>query len=148
MKLSHSLEDYMEAILLLEEKNRVARVKDIAEHLNVQMPSVTGALKTLREKNLVDYQKNSFITLTPEGLTLARQVQDKHNILQRFLSETLGLDPEAADDEACLLEHAVSGRTTLRLQGLVEYLSRGCPGEVPAEPAQWARRLDELTKED
>ena len=58
-QLSTSLEDYLEAIIRLEKANRVARVKDIAGALNVQMPSVTGALKTLRDKGYVDYERNS-----------------------------------------------------------------------------------------
>ena len=70
-ELSASIEDYLEAIGHLEKQNRVARVKDIAERLNVQMPSVTGALKVLRGKGLVNYERNSYITLTEDGLKVA-----------------------------------------------------------------------------
>ncbi len=122
-KLTTSLEDYLEANLFLEEKNRVARVKDIAEYLSVQMPSVTGALKTLRGKELVEYERNSFINLTTEGLKIAKSVREKHNILHDFLKEILHLPEETADDEACKMEHTISQTTAKRIQNLTKYIS-------------------------
>ena len=80
-ELSSSIEDYLEAIGSLERENRVARVKDIAERLDVQMPSVTGALKVLRGKGLVNYERNSYITLTEEGLKIADSISLKHKRL-------------------------------------------------------------------
>ena len=74
-KLTPSLEDYLEAILNLESQYRVARVKDIAKTLEVQMPSVTGAVKNLKEKGLVNYEKNSFISLTDKGMEIAKSIQ-------------------------------------------------------------------------
>ena len=73
-RLSESLEDYLEAILFLENSNKVARVKDIAEKMGVLRGSVTGALKSLSKKGLINYEPYSYITLTKKGTTLARQV--------------------------------------------------------------------------
>ncbi|PIE05043.1 MAG: iron (metal) dependent repressor, partial [Spirochaetales bacterium] len=105
--LTPSMEDYLEAILILEEKNRVARVKDIAEMLSVQMPSVTGALKSLKSRGLVNYEKNSFINLTPSGMETAQAIFYKHKILVEFFSKALGLEGKHAEEEACLIEHAI-----------------------------------------
>ncbi|MBF9017085.1 MULTISPECIES: metal-dependent transcriptional regulator [unclassified Oceanispirochaeta] len=124
IKLTPSLEDYLEAILQLEEKNRVARVKDIAEKLSVQMPSVTGALKNLKSKGMIEYEKNSFINLTDQGKVLAKAVLKKHTILLRFLEQTLFLAPEKAAAEACRIEHSIDQETAKRLENLSSYLTK------------------------
>ncbi|OQY35243.1 MAG: hypothetical protein B6241_01730 [Spirochaetaceae bacterium 4572_59] len=122
IKLTPSLEDYLEAILLLEEKNRVARVKDIAEKLSVQMPSVTGALKNLKSKGMIEYEKNSFINLTPKGSEIAHSILGKHEILVKFLKRGLSLPPELAQKEACMIEHSISQETAQRIKNLTNYL--------------------------
>ncbi len=120
--LSPSQEDYLEAILELENTNRVARVKEIAEYLDVRMPSVSGALKQLKSKGLIDYEKNSFITLTTEGKAQASRVFEKHNQLDSFFREILLLDEKTASSEACSAEHIISKETVDRLSGLSNYL--------------------------
>ena len=87
-KLTPSLENYLEAILFIETRNRVARVKDIADHLKVQMSSVTVALKNLKGKGLVSYEKNSFIVLTEKGKVIAVNTQKKHDIIRFFLENS------------------------------------------------------------
>lgn len=123
-ELSSSIEDYLEAIGSLEKEHRVARVKDIAERLDVQMPSVTGALKVLKVKGLVNYERNSYITLTDEGLKIANSISLKHKRLATFLREVLLLSPEKAQDEACQIEHAVSDETVTRLMHLMEFYEK------------------------
>ena len=121
-ELTPSMEDYLETILLLEQKNRVARVKDIAEKLSVQMPSVTGALKTLKGKELVEYEKNSFINLTSKGLKLAKAILQRHHILVDFFSEGLGLEGDSAEEQACRVEHAISQETAVRFRNLTRWI--------------------------
>lgn len=121
-KLTPSLEDYLEAILQLERKNRVARVKDIASHLQVQMPSVTGALKNLKAKGMIEYEKNSFINLTEEGMVIAESVYEKHNILLSFFQDILLLDETTAEKEGCMVEHNINMETALRIKNLHNYL--------------------------
>ncbi len=87
--LSESLEDYLEVILKLEQAQKVARAKDIAEKMNVQRGSVTGALKNLKEKKLINYEPYSFITLTPKGKKLAREITRRHAVLKDFLFNVL-----------------------------------------------------------
>ena len=72
--LSSSLEDYLEAIFNLTARNDVARSKDIADSLNVAKSSVTGALRTLAEKQLVNYKPYGYVTLTPPGRTVTASV--------------------------------------------------------------------------
>ncbi len=129
-ELTPSMEDYLEAILLLEQKNRVARVKDIAERLSVQMPSVTGALKSLKSRDLVEYEKNSFINLTSKGLKLARAIHHKHTILVDFFSEGLGLDGEYAESQACMVEHAIDEDTAERVRNLTRWIRSKNDGKV------------------
>ena len=138
-KLSPSQEDYLEAILELESSNRVARVKDIADHLNVQMPSVTGALKQLKSKGLIDYEKNSFITLTADGKSLAAKIFERHNSLDQFFREILLLEPETATDEACKAEHSISQETIRRLSRLSGFIKSRIFSEI--SPKKWEQIL-------
>ncbi|MDX9819736.1 MAG: metal-dependent transcriptional regulator [Desulfococcus multivorans] len=122
--LTPSLEDYLEAIYQLERKNRVARVKDIAELMNVQMPSVTGAVKNLKDRKLVNYEKNSYISLSEQGLAIAKSIQGRHSVLRNFLEEILHLEPETAEREACRMEHAISPETAQRFQNCARALKK------------------------
>lgn len=119
--LSESMEDYLEAIFILQEKNRVARVKEIAEIIGVKMPSVTVALKFLKEKGLIEYEKNSYITLTAEGTKIAQTTRDKHNILTEFFDKVLNLK-EASEKVACHLEHVIDIETAKKIEKLTKHL--------------------------
>lgn len=123
------MEDYLETVLLLEQKNRVARVKDIAEKLSVQMPSVTGALKILKSRDLVDYEKNSYISLTPKGLKMARNILRRHEILVEFFRLGLGLEGTYADKQACMIEHAIDQDTAERFSNLTQWIKSRHSGE-------------------
>jgi DtxR family Mn-dependent transcriptional regulator len=126
LDLSASLEDYLEAIFILVQERRVARVKDIAERLGVQMPSVTGALRSLAKKGLVDHDPYSYITLTPKGERIARDLVRRHTVLTDFLTDFLGLDQGTAERNACEMEHAIE---PIVLDRLVEFVERkGRPG--------------------
>ena len=81
--LSASLEDYLEAILQLERASRVARVSEIAEHLKVSRPSVTGALRNLSARGLVSHAPYSHATLTEEGARIALEVERRHIAMRR-----------------------------------------------------------------
>ncbi|MGM0453018.1 MAG: metal-dependent transcriptional regulator [Thermodesulfobacteriota bacterium] len=124
--LSENLEDYLETILALESENKVARVKDIAEKLGVLRGSVSGALKTLAEKGLVNHEPYSFITLTEEGRKLATEIRRRHDVIKGFLSEVLQLDAETAEANACRMEHAMDKPSVDRLVKFIEYIKQ-CP---------------------
>ena len=122
--LSSSLEDYLEAIYHLVRENRVARVRDIAERMGVQMPSVTGALRSLAAKDLVNHDPYSYVTLTPAGERIARDMVRRHEVLTGFLSDFLGLDLAAAERNACAMEHAIEPQVLDRLVAFVEGAGR------------------------
>lgn len=106
--LSKAQEDYLEAIYSIFAEKGFVQNKDIAEKLNVTRASVTGALKHLASKNLIDYKARCEITITCEGLTLAKRIRGKHQLFSRFFKEVLGVEPELADKTACKMEHITS----------------------------------------
>jgi DtxR family Mn-dependent transcriptional regulator len=121
-KLAPRLEDYLETIYLLELKNRVARVKEIAEARNVKMPTVTEVLKRLTEKGYVEYRPYGYVVTTQKGREYAEKLYGKHKVLMEFLTEILGLPTEVAELEGCLMEHYLSEETARRIGILTEKL--------------------------
>jgi DtxR family Mn-dependent transcriptional regulator len=124
--LSESLEDYLEVILELEESSKVARAKDIADRLGVQRASVTGALKVLEEKALINYQPYSFVTLTENGRQIAEEITKRHLVLKDFLLRVMLFDEESAEATACRMEHAVDGRAMDRFVRFINFVD-ACP---------------------
>jgi len=92
VELSESMENYLEVILDLEKTNKVARAKDIADQLDLQPGTVTGALKVLKEKGLINYSPYSFITLTAEGTKIAKLIHRRHQVLNDFLQHVLQIE--------------------------------------------------------
>lgn len=118
--LTQSQEDYLETILDLVTSKKRATVSDIARRQGVAKPSVVKAIKKLRKMGLVKQEPYSDIALTEEGTELAERVRLRHDILLRFLSDFLGVNPEKAEADACLLEHSLSECTTDRLMAFVD----------------------------
>ena len=139
--LSASQEDYLEAIFHLVEEGRVARVKDIAARMSVQMPSVSGALRSLADRELVHHDPYSYITLTPSGEKIAKDIVRRHEVLTHFLSHFLGLDPTAAERNACHMEHAIEPVVLERLVGFVEFAE-----QCPRAGANWMRGMAHACK--
>ncbi len=121
-ELSSSLEDYIETILDLQNTNSVARVKDIADHLNVKRSSVTIALRNLSEKGLVNYTPYSVITLTAEGYRAAQAVRDRHDLLKKLFSGVLSIEPQVAESSACKMEHGMDQVVFTKMKLLLEVL--------------------------
>jgi len=117
-ELSSSLEDYLEAILVLAREKKVARVRDIAARLGVAMSSVDGALRRLADENLVRHERYEFVELTDKGIALARKIFDRHNLLTHLLHDILGVDAETAEKDACAIEHHVSQKT---IQSIIDF---------------------------
>ena len=90
--LSESLEDYLEAIFELQTMNTVARSKDIAAKLNIKCGSVTGTLKKLADRKLINYEPYGYITLTPQGDKIAKEVTTRHNVFKHFLFKHVQFD--------------------------------------------------------
>jgi DtxR family Mn-dependent transcriptional regulator len=120
--LSNSLEDYLEIILALEKRNKVARVKDIAEEMGVLRGSVTSALKKLGQKDLINYKPYNYITLTPKGITIAKEVRRRHDVIKDFLINVLQINPEKAEINACRMEHVMDKACVDRLVQFIKYI--------------------------
>lgn len=118
--LSQNMEDYLETIHLLELKRGNVRVKDIAGEMEITAPSVSGALKNLEKRNLVRHPRYDLIELTPQGSRIAEEVYRRHQVIQDFLSQILGLDPKIAEKDACRIEHNVSPETVESLARFLE----------------------------
>ena len=107
MTIRESAEDYLEQILMLLEKKGHARSVDIAAGLNVSKPSVSVAMKKLRENGYISMEKGGLISLTDKGYPIARRTYDRHLTLTKFFV-SLGVDEAIARKDACKIEHDIS----------------------------------------
>lgn len=122
--LSSSMEDYLEAIFHIVSEKQAARAKDIAMRLNVNNSSVTGALRSLSEKGLINYAPYDLITLTDDGKAHAKKVVRRHKALKDFFMTVLCVSETEAEDSACKMEHAVSSVILERLLKFMDYVER------------------------
>jgi len=125
-KLSASLEDYLEMIFFLSRESGKARPKDIAQRMNVRAASVTGALKALAEKKLINYAPYASVTLTEAGREIAGRIAVKHEALLHFFTQVLGIDTAEAEEFACSMEHSIPDHILERLVRFAEY-TEACP---------------------
>lgn len=127
---SASMEDYLEAIVVLGEAKKTVRVSQISKALGVKKPSVTSAVKRLSEQGLVEHKRYGQVGLTLEGERIAGDVFRRHETLRHFLAEILNVDPKVADEDACKMEHSVSPATLERLAKFVDFVLN-CPRGEP-----------------
>ena len=106
--LTSGLEDYIEAIYIVSIKNETIKGVQLAKMLNISRASVSEALSKLVSKGLIEYKSYGNITLTKNGIILAKKVYAKHNILKIFFETVLGVNEEDAGKIACKIEHIVS----------------------------------------
>ena len=107
MQIRESAEDYLETILILKNENGNVRSIDIAHHLGFSRPSVSIAMKNLRENGYINVSPDALITLTPKGREIAERVYERHQVLTDCLLR-LGVNPNDAKADACRLEHDLS----------------------------------------
>lgn len=128
--LTGALEDYLETIYQLLQHQPFARVRDIAQARDVKAGSVSPALKRLADLGMVRYVQREYVTLTDEGEREARRVYARHRLLIRFFTEILQMPAEAAEKDACHIEHTLSDEAMDRMVRFFEYLS-ACPNSPP-----------------
>ncbi|MBR5259862.1 MAG: metal-dependent transcriptional regulator [Eggerthellaceae bacterium] len=108
-KMSKSHEDYLEAMVELgATPDQPIRSVDVAAKMGVSKASVNKAMTVLKERGLAEQPYYGDITLTEEGYEYGRAVLERHTMLYTFLTKALGIPEERADEEACLMEHAIS----------------------------------------
>lgn len=107
MNIHESAEDYLEAILALREQKGAVRSIDVVHQLGLSKPSVSVAMKRLRENGYIEMDREGYITLLPPGEEIARRIYTRHKLLTRFLVQ-LGVSEEVAAADACKIEHDLS----------------------------------------
>ena len=110
MNIYESAEDYLEQILILLENKGYARSTDIAESLGYTKPSVSVAMKKLRENGYISMEKGGLISLTDKGYPIARRIYDRHQTLTKYFV-LIGVDEATARKDACKVEHDISEET-------------------------------------
>ncbi|MCD6399486.1 DtxR family transcriptional regulator [candidate division WOR-3 bacterium] len=130
MELTQSLEDYLEAILVVGKGRKIVRVKDIVRKLKVKAASVVGALKTLERNGLVIHERYGYVELTGKGKTIAEDVYKRHKTLYKFLKEVLNVPSAIADKDACNLEHYLSKESFENLLSFLDFVNK-CPEKNP-----------------
>lgn len=121
MKIYESQEDYLEKILMLSGEDGQGEVRsvDLARAMQVSKPSVSNAMRLLREKALIHMDDYGLIKLSDSGLALARRVLERHMTLARFFM-SLGVEEETAYEDACRIEHVISQQSFLAICALSE----------------------------
>lgn len=113
-----TFEDYLEAMLIIQEQKGYIRSIDVASYLNVTKPSVTYTTKRLKERGYITMDENNLITITEQGMNIASSTYNKHKTLCKFFTD-LGVDEKTACDDACKVEHDISQST---FEALCKYL--------------------------
>ena len=110
MTINESVEDYLEAILVLKEKNGMVRSIDVVHHMNYSKPSISRAMSRLRENGYITMDPEGWLGLTDAGREIAERIYERHRLLTQWLTR-LGVDPKVAQADACRMEHDISEET-------------------------------------
>ena len=110
MKIQESAENYLETILVISHKKGMVRSIDIVNELEFSKPSVSVAMKNLRENGYIEMDKDGYIMLLDKGREIAEKIYERHTTLSKYLV-ALGVDPVVAAEEACRIEHVISAES-------------------------------------
>ena len=119
MKIQESGENYLETILMLGQSGHPVRSIDIVNELGYSKPSVSVAMKKLRENGYINMDNDGYITLSETGLEIAERMYERHTLLSSFLIR-LGVDEKTAVEDACRIKHVISPETFQKLKDHVE----------------------------
>ena len=119
MAIHKSGEDYLEAILMIRLEKGYCRSIDVAHRLNVSKPSVSVAMKNLREQECITMGEDGLISLTEKGRKIAESVYERHTLFTQWLV-SLGVDAATAAQDACRIEHVLSKETFEAIKRHVE----------------------------
>ena len=119
MAIYQSGEDYLEAILTLQQQKGQVRSVDVAAHMHYSKPSISIAMKKLREQGYVRMDESGLLSLTEEGKAVADRIYERHQVVKKVLL-LIGVEEEEAAEEACKIEHAISDNTLEKIKAFVE----------------------------
>ncbi|MEI6100514.1 MAG: metal-dependent transcriptional regulator [Eubacteriales bacterium] len=120
MGIHESGENYLETILILQNKLGFVRSIDIANELDYTKPSISRAVSILKRAEYITMQENGQILLTEKGLQKAGEIYDRHKIITSYLMLSLGVSKETADQDACRIEHIISQETFEKIKKFIE----------------------------
>jgi len=120
IKMTPSLEDYIEAIFVVFLDKGFIRLTDISTRLKVKKSSAAHAIQHLIEMNFIKKKKYGHIILTEDGLENGKQILSKHLVIKKFLSEILCVSNDNAENDACRIEHIISEETLLKIKDFLE----------------------------
>ena len=120
MKIQESAENYLETILILHRRNGVVRSIDIANELAFSKPSVSIAVRNLRENGYIQVDGHGYIELLSPGLEIAERIFERHQLLTNWLT-ALGVAEDIAAEDACRIEHVIS---TESFEAIKRYTSK------------------------
>ncbi|HIY34995.1 MAG TPA: metal-dependent transcriptional regulator [Candidatus Eubacterium faecigallinarum] len=123
MKIHESAENYLETILMIKNKKGLVRSIDIANELEFSKPSVSVAMKNLRQNGYIDVDENGYITLLESGLEIAEKMYERHTTISDWLI-SLGVDSQTAVDDACKMEHIISNESFEAIKKLAAQLNQ------------------------
>ncbi len=123
MGIHESGEMYLETIYILSTKKTDIRSVDICDEMNYSKPSVSRAVSILKKGGFINVNENGFITLTDEGLVVAKKIYERHIVFSKFLS-LIGVDDETAAADACKMEHIISDTTFEAVKKHIENLKK------------------------
>ena len=120
--LSHCLEDYLEAIYIINIDKKVVRVKEIAGFLKVTTPSVVDAVSKLEKKGLVNHERYGYLSLSKAGNSIAKDIYNKHSYIYKLLNGVLGVDDLNSEEDACGIEHHISKPTLHKIVSFMNFI--------------------------
>ena len=124
MKIQESAENYLEAILIIKERNGEVRSVDVVNELGFSKPSISVAMKNLRENGYITMDSKGFIELTDKGFEIANPMYERHKLFTKWLIE-LGVSENTAQEDACRMEHVISAETFSAIKNHIS----GCNAE-------------------
>ena len=119
MEIHESAEDYLEKILMLKNKYGIVRSIDIVNDLGYSKPSISIAMKNLRENGYIEMDSDNYITLTASGMKIASRIYDRHQTLTTLLLR-FGVEQSVAEKDACKIEHDISDETFKKIKAFLK----------------------------
>lgn len=137
-QLGQSMEDYLEAVLILSRSGKRIRITDISNKVGVKKSSVVCAIKKLKSEGYLIHEKYGDVELTQKGEDTAKIIYKRHKTILAFFTEVLGVEKETAENDACEMEHHISEKTMEKLLKFIEAYR-----EADCEETKW---LDDKLK--
>jgi len=145
-EVSSTIEEYLEAIYTLQERNGSAKTTELAKRLKVTLGTITNTVESMEKQNLVVHEPYKGVKLTAKGRKMALDVVRRHRLSERLLTDILRLEWSKAHDIACKLEHAISGEDVIKPLEKALGHPKTCPhgNPIPSESGRLAEEKSEL----